>query len=317
MRPREPRTPHAPAGRVARAGCPRRTVAGVFIALAFVAVSSVAALAPGSPAGGQAVQPPFEEFTAGYAVNGTYRPIVGRFSGPDGREDILWYAPGSTPESLWQATASRTARFTKVPVPSVNGTYVPIVGDFSSDGYDDIIWYGPGSAPDTLWNFTSSGLTTRALSINGTFTPLVLPNLTLPDSVLWYAPGTATDWLWAFEPGATLVQRGDPADGLYFLLRGQVSVVVDLPGGGHKRLSTLTAGMSFGELGLLTGGRPDFIDTSVPAGTTDLLVSYTYRIAFTDSGQNFGLAAAISTIIFIMVAVMALIQLKLTHKEKR
>ena len=35
-------------------------------------------------------------------------------------------------------------------------------------------------------------------------------------------------------------------------------------------------------ISLLTGGRPDFLDTSVPAGTTDILVSYTYRIAFQD-----------------------------------
>jgi maltose/maltodextrin transport system permease protein len=70
-------------------------------------------------------------------------------------------------------------------------------------------------------------------------------------------------------------------------------------------------------IALLTEGRPDFLNTKIPAGTNDILVSYTYRIAFTDSGQNFGLAAAISTIIFIMVAIMALIQLKLSHKEKR
>jgi maltose/maltodextrin transport system permease protein len=65
-------------------------------------------------------------------------------------------------------------------------------------------------------------------------------------------------------------------------------------------------------IALLTDGRPDFLNTKLPAGTTDILVSYTYRIAFTDSGQNFGLAAAISTLIFIMVAVMALVQLRLT-----
>ncbi|MBF6723736.1 ABC transporter permease subunit, partial [Acinetobacter baumannii] len=47
-------------------------------------------------------------------------------------------------------------------------------------------------------------------------------------------------------------------------------------------------------INLLTNGRPDFLDTKIPAGTTDILVSYTYRIAFEDSGQNFGLAAAIS-----------------------
>lgn len=63
---------------------------------------------------------------------------------------------------------------------------------------------------------------------------------------------------------------------------------------------------------LLTGGRPDFLDTKVPAGTTDLLVSFTYRIAFEDSGTNFGLAAAISTILFLMVAVLSLINMRLT-----
>ncbi len=64
---------------------------------------------------------------------------------------------------------------------------------------------------------------------------------------------------------------------------------------------------------LLTGGRPDFLDTKVPAGTTDLLVSFTYRIAFEDSGTNFGLAAAISTILFLMVAVLSLINMRLTR----
>jgi maltose/maltodextrin transport system permease protein len=72
-------------------------------------------------------------------------------------------------------------------------------------------------------------------------------------------------------------------------------------------------------ISLLTDGRPDYLNTKLPAGTTDILVSYTYRIAFTDSGQNFGLAAAISTLIFVMVAVMALVQLKITQNkdEKR
>nr|WP_320131014.1 maltose ABC transporter permease MalF [uncultured Holophaga sp.] len=65
-------------------------------------------------------------------------------------------------------------------------------------------------------------------------------------------------------------------------------------------------------ISLLTGGRPDFADATIPAGTTDILVSYTYRIAFQDSGQQFGLAAAISTVIFLMVAVISLIQVRYT-----
>jgi maltose/maltodextrin transport system permease protein len=68
-------------------------------------------------------------------------------------------------------------------------------------------------------------------------------------------------------------------------------------------------------ISLLTDGRPDFLNTKLPAGTTDILVSYTYRIAFTDSGQNFGLAAAISTLIFMLVAVMAMVQLRLTRPQ--
>jgi len=67
-------------------------------------------------------------------------------------------------------------------------------------------------------------------------------------------------------------------------------------------------------ISLLTDGRPDFLNTKLPAGTTDILVSYTYRIAFQDSGQDFGLAAAISTLIFMMVAVMALVQLKIIQR---
>lgn len=66
-------------------------------------------------------------------------------------------------------------------------------------------------------------------------------------------------------------------------------------------------------ISLLTDGRPDYLNTKLPAGTTDILVSYTYRIAFTDAGANFGLAAAISTLIFAMVAIMALVQLRLTR----
>ncbi|HEY5800824.1 MAG TPA: maltose ABC transporter permease MalF, partial [Burkholderiaceae bacterium] len=71
-------------------------------------------------------------------------------------------------------------------------------------------------------------------------------------------------------------------------------------------------------ISLLTDGRPDFLNTKLPAGQTDILVSYTYRIAFQDSGQNFGLAAAISTMIFVMVALMALLQLRIAkvNQEK-
>lgn len=64
---------------------------------------------------------------------------------------------------------------------------------------------------------------------------------------------------------------------------------------------------------LLTNGGPDMVGTTTPAGNTDLLVNYTYRIAFEGSGsQDFGLAAAIATLIFLLVAGLAWLNLKAT-----
>jgi len=56
---------------------------------------------------------------------------------------------------------------------------------------------------------------------------------------------------------------------------------------------------------LLTRGAPDMPGTIIPAGQTDILGSFIYRISFMDSGQQFGLAGAITLIIFIIVAVIA------------
>ncbi len=64
---------------------------------------------------------------------------------------------------------------------------------------------------------------------------------------------------------------------------------------------------------LLTGGGPNMIGTTEPAGYTDLLVSYTYRIAFEGGGgQDFGLASAIATLIFLLVGGLALFNLRFT-----
>jgi maltose/maltodextrin transport system permease protein len=56
---------------------------------------------------------------------------------------------------------------------------------------------------------------------------------------------------------------------------------------------------------LLTRGAPDMPGTLIPAGQTDILGSFTFRMSFQDAGQSFGLAGAISTLIFIVVGVIA------------
>ncbi len=68
---------------------------------------------------------------------------------------------------------------------------------------------------------------------------------------------------------------------------------------------------------LLTQGGPNMIGTSEPAGYTDLLVSYTYRIAFEGAGgQDFGLASAIATLIFLLVGGLALLNLRFTKLDQ-
>ena len=53
---------------------------------------------------------------------------------------------------------------------------------------------------------------------------------------------------------------------------------------------------------LLTGGGPrNELDGEI-AGATDILISYTYKIAFGSSVQDLGLASAISLVIFLLVA---------------
>lgn len=56
---------------------------------------------------------------------------------------------------------------------------------------------------------------------------------------------------------------------------------------------------------LLTRGGPDIPGTIIPAGETDILGSFTYRIAFMDSATQFGLSGAITLLIFILVSVLA------------
>ena len=67
---------------------------------------------------------------------------------------------------------------------------------------------------------------------------------------------------------------------------------------------------NFNLIFLLTGGGPrNELDGEI-AGATDILISYTYKIAFGSGTQDLGLASAISLIIFILVASISLYSLK-------
>lgn len=63
----------------------------------------------------------------------------------------------------------------------------------------------------------------------------------------------------------------------------------------------------------MTEGGPPIPGTSTPAGYTDILISYTYRLAF-GSGErsDFGYASAITIIIFFLVAAVTMVQYRFT-----
>jgi glutaminase len=58
----------------------------------------------------------------------------------------------------------------------------------------------------------------------------------------------------AFAAGDYLMRAGDPVTELLLITRGVVSETVTLADGGVRRVATVTAGMTIGELALLTGG---------------------------------------------------------------
>jgi arabinogalactan oligomer / maltooligosaccharide transport system permease protein len=69
---------------------------------------------------------------------------------------------------------------------------------------------------------------------------------------------------------------------------------------------------NFGAIYFVSEGGP-FPPDNPNAGATDILITYTYRIAFGGQGADYGLAAAISVFIFLIVAVVSIIGFRRTH----
>jgi ABC-type sugar transport system permease subunit len=65
---------------------------------------------------------------------------------------------------------------------------------------------------------------------------------------------------------------------------------------------------------LLTRGDPPIPGSPVPAGYTDILISYTYGVAFgSNRGADYGYASAITIVIFLVVALITLFQYRFTR----
>lgn len=68
---------------------------------------------------------------------------------------------------------------------------------------------------------------------------------------------------------------------------------------------------NFNAIAMTTEGGP-FPPDSPTAGATDLLISYSYRLAFGESGAQYGLAAAVSILIFMIVAGISIVSFRRT-----
>ena len=72
---------------------------------------------------------------------------------------------------------------------------------------------------------------------------------------------------------------------------------------------------NFNLIYLFIGGGPPIIDAETRAGHTDILISYVYNLAFESGGRGvqYGFASAISIVIFIIVALITLVQYRFTN----
>lgn len=85
-----------------------------------------------------------------------------------------------------------------------------------------------------------------------------------------------------------------------------------LIGVGPLLIGSFTANFnSFNVIYLFNEGGPPMVGTSTPAGHSDILLSYVYRLAFAPGGaQDFGYASAITIIIFFILVMFTLFQFR-------
>lgn len=135
-------------------------------------------------------------------MDGQFTAIVGQFTS-DLLQDIIWYSPTGT-DYLWVASGNRSKPFnSRVLATQISGTYIPIVGDFSGSSRDDILWYRPGTATDSLWTTSSAAWTSKRVTINGRYEPIVAHRNTgvspVRDAIFWRAQGQTTIPIWSFK----------------------------------------------------------------------------------------------------------------------
>jgi ABC-type sugar transport system permease subunit len=72
---------------------------------------------------------------------------------------------------------------------------------------------------------------------------------------------------------------------------------------------------NFGLIEAYNRGQPPIPDATTPAGQTDILLSYTFRLAFSaGQGADYALASAIGLFIFVLVAGLTIFNFRFTRR---
>ncbi|HRU45196.1 MAG TPA: maltose ABC transporter permease, partial [Spirochaetota bacterium] len=72
---------------------------------------------------------------------------------------------------------------------------------------------------------------------------------------------------------------------------------------------------NFAGIYLLTSGGPVMAAGVLP-GHTDILISYTYKLAFGEQNKDYGLASSIAIIVFLIIGTITFLQFKFTGAFK-
>ncbi|MBX3081611.1 MAG: ABC transporter permease subunit [Anaerolineae bacterium] len=70
---------------------------------------------------------------------------------------------------------------------------------------------------------------------------------------------------------------------------------------------------NFNLIYIFNQGNPPIAGSPIPAGSTDILISFVYRLAFNTAQSDYGLAAAISIVLFVFVAAITWMQFRYTR----
>lgn len=147
------------------------------------------------------------------SIQGSYRAITLDANG-DGRDDVLWYAPGSAADSLWLGQGG--GGFSHHPV-TVNGDYPFVIrADLDGDGDDDVLWYTPsGAAAQLWWSDGTGGFVHDQRIVGSGLHPFAVDrDLDVADEVFWYGPGPVADRMWEWT-GSDFVVESTSVSGRY------------------------------------------------------------------------------------------------------